>query len=64
VEPGIVLDLHDPMPELYQTIFRLEQNSAMIRTLEWLEQASIRFAHLVLTPNETFRQLFCAPRLS
>ena len=48
------------MPELYQTIFKLEQNSAMIRALEWLEQASIRFAHLVLTPNETFRQLFCA----
>lgn len=56
----IVLDLHDPMPELYQTIYGLEEGSRMVRLLKRLEKWSIRFAHLVLTPNESFRKIFCA----
>jgi glycosyltransferase involved in cell wall biosynthesis len=56
----IVLDLHDPMPELYQTIYRLKQDSGMVRLLKRLEKWSIRLAHLVLTPNEAFRGIFCA----
>ena len=56
----IVLDLHDPMPELYQTIYQLKPDARMIRLLKKLEQWSIRFAHLVLTPNEAFRKVFCA----
>lgn len=56
----IILDLHDPMPELYQTIFDLRPSSLMVRSLERIEGASIGFAHLVLTPNEAFRQLFCS----
>ncbi len=56
----IVLDLHDPMPELYRTIYRLEEDSRMVRLLKRLEKWSIRFAHLVLTPNESFRKIFCA----
>ena len=56
----IVLDLHDPMPELYQTIYQLKPDSSMVRLLQRLEKWSIRFAHLVLTPNEAFRGLFCA----
>ena len=56
----IVLDLHDPMPELYQTIYQLKPDSGMVRLLQRLEKWSIHFAHLVLTPNEAFRGLFCA----
>ena len=55
----IVLDLHDPMPELYQTIYKMRPNGKMVRLLKRLEQWSIQFAHLVLTPNESFRRLFC-----
>ncbi|HUB87764.1 MAG TPA: glycosyltransferase, partial [Verrucomicrobiae bacterium] len=56
----IVLDLHDPMPELCQTIFDAKPDSRMVNLLKRLEKWSIRFAHLVLTPNEAFRALFCA----
>ncbi len=56
----VVLDLHDPMPELYQTIYGLKQDSGMVRLLERLERWSIRFASLVLTPNEAFRRIFCS----
>jgi glycosyltransferase involved in cell wall biosynthesis len=56
----IVLDLHDPMPELYQTIYGMQPDSGMVRLLQRLEKWSIRFAHLVLTPNEAFRRVFCS----
>jgi len=56
----IVLDLHDPMPELYQTIFDMKPDAGMVRSLKRLEKWSIRFAHLVLTPNEAFRRVFCS----
>lgn len=54
----IILDLHDPMPELYMTKYRLAAGSPVIRLLKVLERWSIAFADLVLTPNISFRQLF------
>jgi glycosyltransferase involved in cell wall biosynthesis len=56
----VILDLHDPMPELYQTIYGLQKNAVMVRMLKSMEKWSIGFAHLVLTPNEAFRKLFCS----
>jgi glycosyltransferase involved in cell wall biosynthesis len=54
----VILDLHDPMPELYRTKYALGEESRVIRLLKTLERWSIRFADLVLTPNVTFRNLF------
>jgi glycosyltransferase involved in cell wall biosynthesis len=54
----ILLDLHDPMPELYQTIYRLSAGGLMVRMLKVLERWSIGFSDLVITPNEAFRRLF------
>lgn len=56
----ILLDLHDPMPELYQTIYGMKPDAFMVKMLQKMEKWSTQFAHLVLTPNESFRQLFCA----
>ncbi|MBC8096238.1 MAG: glycosyltransferase family 4 protein, partial [Akkermansiaceae bacterium] len=56
----VILDLHDPMPELYQTIYSLRKDALMVRMLKAMEKWSIGFAHLVLTPNEAFRKLFCS----
>lgn len=56
----LILDLHDPMPEVYQTIYKLREDSTMVRWLKRLEKWSISCADLVLTPNEAFRRLFCA----
>jgi glycosyltransferase involved in cell wall biosynthesis len=47
----VVLDLHDPMPELMQTIFKLPEESSSVVVLKHLEKWSIRFADLVLTVN-------------
>ena len=54
----VILDLHDPMPELMMTIFHLEGKSRAVRMLRRLETWSIRWADLVLTANVAFEKLF------
>jgi glycosyltransferase involved in cell wall biosynthesis len=54
----IILDLHDPMPELMMSIYNLGAESHFVRWLRRLEKLSISFAHLILTPNKAFQELF------
>ncbi|HMH54137.1 MAG TPA: glycosyltransferase family 4 protein [Candidatus Acidoferrum sp.] len=54
----VILDLHDPMPELMMTIFRLDRESRAVGMLRRLEKWSIRWADLVLTTNLAFERLF------
>ena len=56
----VMLDLHDPMPELMMTIFGLEQQNLSVRLLKKFEKWSIGFSHLVVTPNIAFQKLFGA----
>jgi glycosyltransferase involved in cell wall biosynthesis len=61
----VILDLHDPMPELMMTIFKLDQESGRVRTLRRLERWSIQRADLALTVNLACKRLFvsrsCGP---
>jgi glycosyltransferase involved in cell wall biosynthesis len=54
----VILDLHDPMPELMMSIYNVGPGAKFVRWLRRLEKLSIRFANLVLTPNKAFRELF------
>lgn len=54
----IILDLHDPMPEVYMTKYSLSSDHIIIKTLKFLERLCINFSDLVLTPNIAFRDLF------
>jgi glycosyltransferase involved in cell wall biosynthesis len=54
----IILDLHDPMPELMMSIYNLGAERYFVRWLKRLEKLSISFAHVILTPNKAFRELF------
>ena len=56
----VILDLHDPMPELMMTIFSLKRESLGVRMLQLLEKWSISFADAVFTPNAAFQKLFAA----
>ena len=40
----VVLDVHDLMPELYQSKFRLRNSHGLIRFITWVEQRSVGFA--------------------
>ena len=42
----VILDQHDPMPELMMTIFDLNETSRSVRLLRWLEKWSIARANL------------------
>jgi glycosyltransferase involved in cell wall biosynthesis len=54
----IILDLHDPMPELFRSIYGMDENHLIVRSLKGMEKKSIAFADLVITPNLAFKELF------
>jgi glycosyltransferase involved in cell wall biosynthesis len=54
----VILDLHDPMPELMRTIFKLPEDSFSVTMLKQLEKWSIRFADLVLTVNLACKKIY------
>jgi glycosyltransferase involved in cell wall biosynthesis len=61
----VILDQHDPMPELMMTIFNLNETSWSVRLLSWLEKWSIARVDLVITVNIACKRIFgsrsCAP---
>jgi glycosyltransferase involved in cell wall biosynthesis len=54
----VILDLHDPMPELMTTIFSLRKDSFSVRVMEFLEKWSMAFADAVLTVNIACERIF------
>src|SRR5205814_7493447 len=58
LDAKVILDLHDPMPELMQTIFGLPEKSLSVVMLKRLEKWSIRFADLVLTVNLACKKIY------
>ena len=54
----VILDLHDPMPELMTTIYGFSPGSRVVRLLVWLEKLSIAFADNVLTVNLACKRIF------
>ncbi|MCU1271973.1 MAG: hypothetical protein JWN74_3267 [Acidobacteriaceae bacterium] len=56
----VILDQHDPMPELMMTIFNLEATSLGVRVIRKLEKWSIACAHLVITVNIACKRIFAA----
>ncbi len=56
----VILDLHDPMPELMMTIFNVTRESRTVKVMAQLEKWSIAFADVVLTVNRACEKLFAA----
>jgi glycosyltransferase involved in cell wall biosynthesis len=54
----VILDQHDPMPELMTTIFGLSEGSFAVRAIKRLEKWSIAFADKVITVNVACRRIF------
>lgn len=54
----VILDLHDPMPELMTTIFGHEPDSRSVRLIKRLEKWSLARANLVLTVNVACKRIF------
>jgi glycosyltransferase involved in cell wall biosynthesis len=54
----VILDQHDPMPELMTTIFNLDPNSFSVRIIRWMEKWSMARTHLVVTVNLACKHIF------
>jgi glycosyltransferase involved in cell wall biosynthesis len=48
----VILDAHDPMPELYQTKFALPASHWLIRLITWTERRSVGFAHRAIAVHK------------
>jgi glycosyltransferase involved in cell wall biosynthesis len=57
---SIMLDLHDPMPELMMTIFSIPDQTWSVRILKLVEKLSMAFADKVLTVNKACAKIFAA----
>jgi glycosyltransferase involved in cell wall biosynthesis len=56
----VILDQHDPMPELMTTIFKINPESFGVRVIRYLEKWSIARADAVITVNVACKRLFAA----
>jgi glycosyltransferase involved in cell wall biosynthesis len=54
----VILDLHDPMPELMTAIFGFQSGTFPVRLLKWVERGSILLADSVVTVNRACARLF------
>jgi glycosyltransferase involved in cell wall biosynthesis len=56
----IILDSHDPVPEVFMSKYAIPASSVLIQVLLVIERCSVRFAHLVIMPTLACRALFLA----
>ena len=56
----VILDLHDPMPELMTTIYDLGKDSISVRFIRSMEKWSIARTNLVITVNQACKRIFAA----
>ena len=54
----VILDLHDPMPELFAALFKTNGDHYSIKLLKKIEKSSIKYSDLVITPNIAFKKIF------
>jgi glycosyltransferase involved in cell wall biosynthesis len=53
----LILDIHDPMAELYISTSPGRENSWILKLLRWQERFSYRFADHIISVNETMREI-------
>jgi glycosyltransferase involved in cell wall biosynthesis len=53
----LILDVHDPMPELFRSKFKVAGESPFIRILEYEEKISFKFADHIITAAHSFKDI-------
>ncbi len=54
----VILDMHDPMPELMTSIYGLGKDSRAVRIIRMLERWSMAFVDQVITVNRACKRIF------
>lgn len=60
----VILDIHDILPELYASKFKVSQSSIIFRVLKLIEKWSIAFAHRVIIANHLWYERLVARSVS
>jgi len=55
----VILDIHDLVPEFYESKFRSEKNERRIRLLKRIEKMSIAFSDFVIIANDIWQERLC-----
>jgi glycosyltransferase involved in cell wall biosynthesis len=53
---AVILDIHDLLPELYASKFRIARNSGWFRVMSFVERCSCAFADHVIVANHLWRE--------
>ena len=51
----LIIDIHDPMPEVYESIFKTEKSNLVMKLIVFEEKISCAFSNAVITANQHFR---------
>lgn len=54
----VILDMHDPMPELYMSKYNKTQKDLIIKLLKYSELLSLKLADHIITANSIFLEIF------
>lgn len=54
----VILDMHDPMPELYMSKYGVNKNAFIVKTIKLIEGIAFRFANSLITANYNFQKIF------
>jgi glycosyltransferase involved in cell wall biosynthesis len=54
----VVLDMHEAMPEFYQSKYAVPASNMVIRLLKWQEKRSVEFADHMLTIHKPMQRIF------
>jgi len=54
----VILDMHDPMPELFMSKFRVNKNHQIVKFLILMEKISFIYSDFLLTANPEFKKIF------
>ena len=54
----VILDMHDPMPELFMTKYHVNDSDRMVWLIKFVEKLSFMFSDKILTANDEFKRIF------
>ncbi|MHC4882030.1 MAG: glycosyltransferase [Planctomycetota bacterium] len=54
----VLLDMHEPTPELFTTKYGTEKHKILYKLIVFLEQISLKYANASLAVNDTIRQRY------
>lgn len=57
----VILDVHDPMAEVFISKYGIRKSSPIIKLINWQQRVSLRYCHHVLTVTEVMKDLLKEP---